>query len=204
MPYLNIGFLKVEMFKSKKKVISDQKNGASVSDVEAAIVKLKGSDRVGNVSQLLNAAGGAVAGVSVASAAAVAAGASTLFGSTTIATALGGVLVVSTPIGWVVGCALAGGAAAYGVSRLVRAGGRNDRIRKEIIERLSSRQKPTGRDLDSSQRVMLDELRITLSELVKEGILAENQAIRMLDLIDCGKLNVRIALERVRGMSAIV
>lgn len=194
----------MKIFKSKNKVVNEPKGAVWVDDVSVAILKLKGSDRVGNASQMLNTVGGAVAGGAVAGTAAAAAGASTLFGSTTLATALGGVLVASTPVGWIVGGALAGSAAAYGVSRLVRSGGRNDRIRKDIIERLSNRPKSTDRDLDSSQRVMLDELRIRLGELIKDEILAENQAIRMLDLINCGKLNVGIALERVRGMSSIV
>lgn len=58
----------------------------------SAIEKLKGRDKVGVVSEYASTAGGIAAGAVVASKVAAVAGASTLFGSTTLATALGGLL----------------------------------------------------------------------------------------------------------------
>lgn len=172
----------------------------SADDVQSAIEKLQGSDRVGDAGQLLTTAGGAAAGASAAGAVAAAAGASTLLGSTTLASVLGGVVVTSTPVGWVVGCAVAGAAAAYGVSRLVRSGGRHDRIREELIERLSKRltQLKTG-DAKSSA---MDDLRQGMARAIRHGHISEDQATRMVELVETGKLDIQIALARITAFSS--
>jgi hypothetical protein len=198
MAFLNIGSLEVKISLVKKIDIFKSKKNSSDDDVRAAIEKLQGKDRLGNVSQLLTTAGGAAAGASAAGAVAAAAGTTTLLGSTSLASALAGIAVVSTPIGWVAGCAIVGAAAAYGVSKLVRSGGRNDRVREEIIERLSKRLM----DIDSD-RTRLDAmqlLRQSLSDAIRNGKLVENQAIRLLDLIENGKLSISVALERINGL----
>ena len=84
-------------------------------------------------------AGGVAAGATAAGAIAGAVGATTFLGSTTLGGLVGGVLVVSTPVGWVIGCAVAGGAAAYGISRMIRSGGRQDEVRNAIRRRLLKR-----------------------------------------------------------------
>lgn len=176
-------------------------NQHSTEDVIDAIEKLKGSDRVGSASQALTTAGGAAAGVSAAGAVAAAAGASTLFGSTTLAGTLGGFLVASTPVGWVVGCAVAGAAAAYGVSRLVRSGGRNDRVREEIVERLSKRLAQMR--ARNTQPTTMTELRQAMTEAIQGSYISNEQAARMVDLVEEGKLGVEIALARIRSLCSV-
>lgn len=174
------------------------KNQHSADDVKEAIDKLQGSDRVGSASQVLTTAGGAAAGVSAAGAVAAAAGASTLLGSTTLAGTLGGIFVATTPVGWVVGCAVAGAAAAYGVSRLVRSGGRNDRVREEIVERLSK--KLAQIRTRNTQRAALAEFQKVMTETIQGGFISNEQATRMVDLVEEGKLSIEIALARIRGL----
>jgi hypothetical protein len=186
---------------SKKNSINAATKTSENDDVKAAIDKLRGRDRLGNASQMLTTAGGAAAGASAAGALAATAGASTLLGSTTLASAIGGVLVVSTPVGWVVGCAFIGAATAYGVSKLVRSGGRNDRVREEIIDRLLKRLK----DIETKKPPLastMTQLRDHIAAAIRNETLTNEQANRMLDLIEAGKLSVEIALERILALSS--
>jgi hypothetical protein len=169
----------------------------SIDDIKSAIKKLRRRDRVGDAGQILTTAGGATAGATAAGAVASAAGASTLLGSTTLASALGGVFVTSTPMGWVVGCAVAGAAAAYGVSRLVRSGGRHDRIREELIERLSKRLAQIK--AYDTQPSAMDDLRKGMSHAIRLGHISEEQATRMVDLVEQGKLDIQLALVRINA-----
>ena len=166
--------------------------------VRTAIHKLEGADRIGTAGQVVALAGGAAAGASAAGVVAAAAGASTLLGSTTLAGALGGILVVATPIGWIAGCAAAGAAAAYGVSRLIKSGGRNDRVRQETVVRLNARLRRGTTDTAESARIV--ELRQRVRDMVKGGGLGEDQANRMMDLINRGDLSLEAALAGLRDL----
>lgn len=178
-----------------------QQNPPTAEDVKDAIEKLQGNDRVGSTGQCLTTGIGAAVGVTAGGAVAGAVGATTLLGSTTLAGALGTVFVVTTPIGWVVGGAVVGAAAAYGVSRMVRSGGRNDRLRREIAERLSKRLKSLRSGNDRPEPI--GDLRQALDEAIQAGQLSSDQATRMVVLVDSGKLDIDIALSRVRGLSKI-
>ena len=166
-------------------------------DVLAAIDKLKGRDRVGSAGQIVATTGGAAAGASAAGAIAGAAGASTLLGSTSLASALP-FLVAATPVVWIAGCAVAGAAMAYGVSRLIRSGGRSDRVREEIVGRLMKRlealEAPEGQPANTT------ELRQGISEAVATGVLSSGQAARMVDLIEEGKLDPDLAFGRLKKL----
>ena len=109
------------------------------SDVRTGLKRLEGKDRLGRLGEIAGVAGGVAAGVSAAGAIAGAAGATTLLGSSTAAAVLGGVLVTATPVGWIVGCAAVGGAAAYGIAKLARSGGRQDAIRERLKAALKKR-----------------------------------------------------------------
>lgn len=87
----------------------------------------------------LAAIGGVVGGIAVAGTVAGTAGATTLLGSGALASALGGVFVTTTPVGWVVGSAALLGAAGYGIAKMIRSGSSQDQMRKEVILRLRQR-----------------------------------------------------------------
>lgn len=168
-------------------------------DLECVIEKLKAKDRFGELGQWAATIGGTAAGGAAAGSVAAVAGASTLFGSTTLASALGGVLVVSTPVGWVVGSALVGGALAFGVSQLIKSGARNDRIREEIVARLSARldslKNQTNITSDS-----VDLLKESLEEAIRLDRVTEISATQMLSLVESGKLDLNIAIKRIKDL----
>jgi hypothetical protein len=178
-----------------------QVESVTSSDIHLAIRKLNGKDRVGTAGQLLATAGGFGAGASAAGAIAGAAGATTLLGSTTLGSVLGGVLVTTTPVGWVIGCALAGAAAAYGVSKAVRSGGRNDRIREEVITRLTIRLNQLQKNRQDIVRT-LARLKINIGNAVRDGHISSEQACRLVTLVEDRKLDPQVALARIQAFYA--
>ncbi|HCF7393616.1 TPA: hypothetical protein NIJ95_003768 [Pseudomonas aeruginosa] len=183
-------------------VFSEAKPDADAPDeaaIKQAIEKMHGRDRLGLAGEHLAAAGGAAAGVAAAGSIASAAGATTLLGSTTLASMLGGVFVTTTPVGWVIGSAAVMGAAGYGIAKLVRSGSEQDRLRKAFIERQTQRLM----DLETV-RAPLDE-KVELSQLIAltlaAGVLEQDAARRMVDLVNAGKLPTSLALERVRAIA---
>jgi len=170
-----------------------------IEDIEAALNKLQGGDRVGHAGQAILTAAGGASGVVASGAIASAAGASTLLGSTTLAGTLGGVFVTVTPVGWVVGAAIAGGAAAYGVSKLVRSGGSQDRLRQEIIERLLKRLATLR--TKASLQATTKQLQHSIAQALENGHLSNDKAERMRSLVEKGKLDPELALTRVRSLS---
>lgn len=175
-------------------------DSASTNDIEGAIRKLKGRDKLGRAGEILGTAGSAAAGASAAGAIAGAAGASTLLGSTTLASVLGGVFVTATPVGWIIGSAALAGAVGYGIAKMIRSGGRQDQVREDLIERVRQRLGSIrGR---KSEQLALDELRLMLPAMIKGGFVSENQAERMISLIEQGSLNAAIALSRIKVILA--
>lgn len=173
---------------------------ASARDIENAIRNLTGRDRLGKLGGILGTTGGVAAGASAAGAIAGAAGVSTLLGSTTLASALGGVFVATTPVGWVIGSAALAGAAGYGIAKMIRSGSREDQVREELIRRLRQRLGSIGGK--ESEQVALDELRLRLPAAIKGGMVTEEQAERMVRLVEQGALNAGVALSRIKAISA--
>lgn len=166
--------------------------------LENAISELQKSDKVGTAGEVIVTAGGAAAGAAAAGTIASAAGATTLLGSTTLASLGGGIFVVSTPLGWVVGSAVVVGAAGYGIAKLIRSGGEQDHVRKNIVERLN-RRLDVLRDRPDCCTVM-EELQLLLPIAVGSSLVTESQADRMLELIGDNKLNPELALNRIKAL----
>ena len=80
-------------------------------EYQNALLKIKesGRDKIGLFGEALGFGIGTVGGIGLAGTVASVAGASTLLGSTTLASILGGVFVTATPVGWVVGAAATAG-----------------------------------------------------------------------------------------------
>jgi hypothetical protein len=167
-------------------------------EVKAAIEKLKGKDRVGTAAELLSAAGGAAAGASAAGAAASAAGASTLLGSSALGTLFGGVLVTTTPVGWIVGGAVLAGAAGYGVARLVRSGAMQDARRKVLIKRLKDRLQTPATDAQPTTEAV----QAALAAAVQDHLISEALARRTIGLVEAGALAPAVALDRISRIRA--
>lgn len=186
----------------RKPAISQAKPEAEAPDevaIKQAIEKVCGRDKLGLAGEHLATVGGAAAGVATAGSIAGAAGATTLLGSTTLAGMLGGVFVTTTPIGWVIGSAAVMGAAGYGIAKLVRSGSEQDRLRKAFIERQTQRlvALETAR-APQDEKVELGQL---IALTLAAGVLEQNAARRMVDLVNAGKLPTSLALERVRAIA---
>jgi len=189
----------VEATKGAENIIRSSES-ESTKDIENAILKLKGRDKLGRAGEIFGTTGGIAAGASAAGAIASAAGASTLLGSTTLGSVLGGVFVTATPVGWVVGSAALAGAAGYGIAKMIRSGSQQDKIRDELIERLRKRLGSIRGN--QSEMVALEELRLMLPATIKGGFVTEEQAERMIGLVEQGTLSAAIALSRVKAISS--
>lgn len=174
--------------------------GAEVEKLRVASAKLKGRDRVGVAGESAVVAGSAAAGAALAGSAASVAGASTLLGSTTLAGVLGSVFVTTTPVGWVLGSAVVAGALGYGAVKLVRSGGKQDRLRAEMRDRLITR-------LDAfEQRCAREgdlELEHLISERLEAGVISAEAAQRVIALVRNGQLMPELAAQRLLALNTI-
>lgn len=167
--------------------------------IKQAIEKMGGKDKVGITGERFAVAGGSLAGASAAGSIAAAAGATTLFGSSALAGLFGGIFVTATPVGWVIGSAVAMGAAGYGIAKLIRSGSEQDSIRKDFIERQAQRLLSLEvADTSADEKAQLSQL---LALTVAAGVIEPASAERMVDLVDAGKLSSRLALDRIRALA---
>ena len=183
----------------KKPEIQKSSARMEAARIAEAIHKLKRPDKVGVAGVGLGTSAGVAGGTAAAGALASAAGATTLLGSTTLASALGGVFVAATPIGWIVGCGIAGGAIGLGIAKLIRSGGAQDQIREDMIKRFQTK-------LDTLQRsegkqYNLDNLKTALSAAMKNNSISDDQAERLIKLVSDGKLQTKVALDRLNAIN---
>jgi hypothetical protein len=171
---------------------------AAADELNFVIDKLKGKDKVGVAGEALAAVGGAAGGVAAASTIASAAGASTLLGSTSLASVLGGVFVTATPVGWVIGSAVVAGAAGYGISKLVRSGGKQDHIREQLIKKMELRLSALKKD--ERNELNLTELSQLLVVAIEKDLISELKAKSMISLIENGSLDPDIAIQRLKSL----
>ena len=167
-------------------------------DIQAAVEQLEQRDKVGLLGKGLGVGAGAAGGAAAAGSIATAAGATTLLGSTSLASVLGGVFVTTTPVGWVVGCALAAGLAGFGISKLIYSGGKHDQIRGDTVSRLRERGKSSYST--STTPAAIDFLRSTLALTVERGRISEDQSNRMLSVVISGAMSVEAAQARLKAL----
>lgn len=165
-----------------------------------AIHKLKRPDKVGVAGVGLGTSAGVAGGTAAAGALASAAGATTLLGSTTLASALGGVFVATTPIGWIVGCGIAGGAIGLGIAKLIRSGGAQDQIREDMVKRFQTKLDALRRS--EGKQYNLDNLKTVLSAAMKNNSISDDQAERLIKLVSDGKLQAKVALDRINAINS--
>lgn len=163
----------------------------------AALEKLKGRDRVGWAAEVAATGASAATGFAMSGAVASAFGASTLLGSSTLGTLLGGVFVTATPIGWVVGSALAAGAVGLGIARCCRSGGANDEIRRQTAAELRKRMDR----VEKAGAHTYDELLTGLQAAVSTRQLEPVDAERLLRLVNEGRLKLDVAVERIQALN---
>lgn len=145
--------------------------------------------------------GGAL-GAAAAGTIAAASGATGIWVLTTVASWIGISVVAATPAGWIAGGAVVGGAAAYGISRLIHGGGRNEGKLKQIRRHLKDQLRDIERK-ENASNVSEDDLRKFYSFLKKplENDLIEPETIRKLIAgIEEGKIRLSEAYRLVENI----
>jgi len=181
---------------------------SKINDYKSALKKISDNpkDRVGILGEVVIVGIGVAGGVAGAGPAAAAAGASTILGSSTLGGLLGGVLVASTPVGWVIGTAAFGGAAAYGVSRLFKSGNVSDERTEQNIKKL----KKTIEDLEKEANKTSDtdekysKLASMYLKLIEADLVDEDTVKEILEGIQSGDINIDVAFKTVKDMLSTI
>ena len=154
------------------------------------------NDRIG----LLGDAGITVLG------AAGAATAVSLIGTTAsipLVTALTGIsFVVAAPFAAVAGAAVVGGAAFYGVSRLIKDGGLNEGKRKQLLNELNEKLKETEINERQSNLNGLDKTIFYsfLKEPLKHKLISPDDAHKLMKSVESGHISLSEAYKLVRQL----
>ncbi len=157
-------------------------------------------------SRLLGDVGITVVGIGLGAAAAgtlaSAAGATSIFGLTTIGGWLGVSAVAATPVGWIIGAAAAAGAVAYGISRMIHDGGLSEGRKLELLqqykedaEHIDAKEK-SGNITDKDRTGFI----ISLRELIDKEAISPDKAIKLIEQVEQGRIPISQALELVQGI----
>jgi hypothetical protein len=167
-----------------------------------ALKRMKKSpkDRFGILGHLGVTGIGACAGAAASGTIAATAGVTTLAGSTMLGSVLGGVFVVTTPVGWVIGTAAAGAMLAYTAGRLIRGGAKADLRKRLTIEELEKRISELhrqGREADQREKKVAA-LITGLQYLVVNARISQERSTKVLAAVDIGELSVDDALDAIQ------
>jgi alanine dehydrogenase len=169
-----------------------------------ALEKMKNSprDRVGILGELSATAIGAGAGVAAAGTIATAAGASTLLGSSTLGSLLGGVLITTTPVGWIIGAGIGLGALGFAAAKLAKSGGASDAIKsmsmselKKKIEENKIQSRAASSDEDKYKKLVE-----SLQLLIKNNRISQQQSRELLNNIQNGRISADSAFSMIQRM----
>lgn len=113
-------------------------------------------------------------------------------GATSLLSLFGYSLVAATPVGWLVGSALAAGAVAYGVSRVIHDGGMAEGRRKELLikyreEKNSMEAKERAGDISESDKTRFI---IATREIVDKNIISPEDASELIKHVQQGDIPV--------------
>ena len=127
------------------------------------------------------------------------AGATTIPALTTAASWIGVSAVAATPIGWLAGAAIGGGALAYGVSRLIHSGGISEGRKKELRtiynERLREiKHKELYEQIGTGER---NQFIASLRELIDKDAITTQKAFALIDNIENGRMQISEAYSLV-------
>jgi len=163
-------------------------NKLTIEEYLCALERMKRSprDRIGILGELGVAGLGVTAGAALSGTIATAAGAATLAGSTTLASILGGVFVTTTPVGWVVGSAMTGGALAYAAVKLVRSGAKCDIRRniniRELEERIQEMRQEANQCPDNDKK--MSKIITSIQYLISNAFIGQEKATEILAAIE--------------------
>ncbi|MDR0578427.1 MAG: hypothetical protein LBI87_13080 [Candidatus Accumulibacter sp.] len=146
---------------------------------------------------------GALAGGAAAGTLATAAGATSIPLFTTAASTFGITLVGATPAGWVIGAGIAGAAAAYGVSRLILDGGRNE-ARMERLRHIYAKQVKEMEAREHQAEITEDDKMqfiVSMRALIERNRLPADTARRLMAAVESGKMPVSRAYRHLEKLA---
>jgi hypothetical protein len=145
---------------------------------------------------------GAGLGAAAAGTVAVAFGATAIPALTTAASWIGVSLVAATPVGWIVGAAAAGGALAYGASRLIRDGGISEGRQKELLQKYQENlrnieaKERAGTIKDSDKMLFF----VSLRELIEKNIITPEKAFKLIIQVEQGRIPLSQAYSLIQAL----
>jgi hypothetical protein len=176
--------------------VSQDRTNSADEDIR----KLDSRDKVGVAGEILAALGGVAGGTAAAGTLAAAVGVTTIPVLTTAASWFGIAVFSATPVGWIAGVGLAGGLIAFGVGKIIRSGGMQDQIRKDLMERL--RERIIARHVDAPAVLDPKALSSIINDAVKQGSIDQVMADRIVSVVTNGKLDPALAIQRVEAIMA--
>lgn len=161
-------------------------------------------DKLGILGDVGIVAVGTGLGALGAGAVATAAGATAIPVLTAVGSWAGLTLVAATPIGWVLGTAAAGGAAAYGISRLVKGSGYQEGKTQAMLIQLKERKKEVeAKERASSiQDIDRTQFHIALKEPLKLNLISAEDAQELIEVVEGGFMPLSEAYQHVQDLIA--
>lgn len=153
-------------------------------------------DKLGILGDIgITALGAVGAGVAVA-----AAGITTSIPIITAITGIG--MVVAAPLGLVAGAALAGGAACYGVSRLIKGGGYNEAKKAEMLQKLKEQLREVEAKERASKLEDSDKTKfiVSLKEPVRLNLISPKEAQDLMRAVESGQIPIKEAINMVKAI----
>jgi len=186
-----------------------------ITKLKEAEKKFKKRDKIGIIGESLATAAVGVSswfgastiagllGANVVTSAAVPAtlfGSSWLAGSTGVASTVAVAATVSTPIGWAIGITTGITAAAYGLIRLVRSGGINDKTRKEIAQEIRTK----IHELERNDLLNEDKIQIVISlvqDLMDKKVWAKEKGDTFIQGVKLAEIEIEFAITTLKGFA---
>ena len=145
---------------------------------------------------------GVVSGAAAAGTLASVVGATSVWGLTSAASWLGLTAVSATPVGWIIGTAVAGGALAYSVSRMIHGGGLSEGRKLELLQKY--REEANFIDVKERSGSISDKDRtafiISLRELIDKDAISPEKAIKLIEQVEHGRIPISQAIELVQAI----
>ena len=145
---------------------------------------------------------GAILGAAAAGTLASAAGATSIFGLSTAASWLGVTVVAATPIGWIIGCAALGSAAAYGISRAIHDGGLSEGRKRELLQKYKEDAKriETKEVAGSITEEDRTKFIISMKEMIDKDAISPDKATQLIEQVEQGRIPLSQALELIQAL----
>ena len=167
-------------------------------EIQSAQKKLEGPDRIESVGTVVHVGLASAAGIAISVPVAQALGVSTILGSPVLASALGGVLAVTTPVGWMVGSAVAVGALAYVLGKVIGDGAKNTTRRKEMSARMGEIEASAAMSAPAASQSK--QLQSRLADAVNAKLVTQVESNAMAHWVEKGSMPMDVAMERVESL----